>query len=99
MVNPALGGGRTTPKLSLKPIRVPTPDGCVDRGYDKGRRPLPGSVLFADDIVLCDDDETDMTEYMETWRRERGMRISSPKTQFIDFKFGQDNGQGSKRAG
>ena len=22
------------------------------------------------------------------------MRISRPKTQFIDFKFGQDNGQG-----
>ena len=64
------GGGRTTRKLSLKPIRVPTPDGCVDRGYEKGRRPLPGSMLFADDIVLCDDDETYMTEYMETWRRE-----------------------------
>ena len=24
------------------------------------------------------------------------MRISRPKTQFIDFKFGQDNGQGRK---
>ena len=32
-----------------------------------------------------------------TWRRaleDRGMRISRPKTQFIDFKFGQGNGQG-----
>ena len=27
--------------------------------------PLPGSMLFADDIVLCGDDETDMTEYLE----------------------------------
>ena len=38
-----------------------------------------------------------MTEYLETWRRaleDRGTRISTPKTQFIDFKFGQDNGQG-----
>ena len=38
-----------------------------------------------------------MTEYLETWRRaleDRGMRISRPKTQFIEFKFGQDNGQG-----
>ena len=25
---------------------------------------------------------------------DRGMRISRPKTQFIDFKCGQDNGQG-----
>ena len=59
---------------------------------------LPGSMMFADDIVLCGDDETDMTENLEIWRRvleDRGMRISRPKTQlFIEFKFGQDNGQG-----
>ena len=43
---------------------------------------------------LYGDDET---EYLETWRRaleDRSMRISRPKTQFIDFKSGQDNGQG-----
>ena len=43
---------------------------------------------------LYGDDER---EYLETWRRaleDRGMRISIPKTQLIDFKFGQDNGQG-----
>ena len=37
-----------------------------------------------------------MTEYLETWRKaleERGMRISRTKTQFMDFNFGQDNGQ------
>ena len=61
------------------------------------RKDVPGSMMFADDIVLCGDDERDMTEYLETWRRElvdRGIRISRPKTQFIDFKSGQDNGQG-----
>ena len=61
------------------------------------RKDVPGSMMFADDIVLCGDDETDMTEYLDTWRRaleDRGMRISRPKTQFIDFKFGEDNGQG-----
>ena len=60
------------------------------------RKDVPGSMMFADDIVPCGDDETDMTEYLETWRRaldERGMRISRPKTQFMDFNFGQDNGQ------
>ena len=33
-----------------------------------------------------------MTEYLETWRKaleERGVRISIPKTQFMDFSFGQ----------
>ena len=58
---------------------------------------VPGSMMFANDIVLVGgDDETDMTEYMETWMNaleDRGMRISRPKTQFMDFNFGQDNGQ------
>ena len=31
------GGGRTTPRLGLKPVPVTTPDGCVDRGCAKGR--------------------------------------------------------------
>ena len=60
------------------------------------RKDVPGSMMFADDIVLCGDDETDMTEYFETWRRaldDRGMRISRPKPQFIDFQFGDDNGK------
>ena len=52
------------------------------------RKNVPGSMMFADDIVLCGDDETYMTEYLETWRKaleERGMRISRPKTQFMDL--------------
>ena len=46
------------------------------------RKDVPGSMMFADDIVLCGDDETDMIEYLDTWRKaleERGMRISRPK--------------------
>ena len=80
-----LGAGRTTPRLGLKPIPVHTPDGCVDRGC---RKDVPGQMMFADDIAICGDGETDMTEYLETWRRaleDRGMRISRPKTQFIEF--------------
>ena len=60
------------------------------------RKDVSGSMMFADDIVLCGDDETDMTEYLETWRKaleERGMRISRPKTKVMDFNCGQDNGQ------
>ena len=52
------------------------------------RKNIPGSMMFADDIVLCSDDETDKTEYLETWRKaleERGMRISRPKIQFMDL--------------
>ena len=58
----------------------------------------PESMLFADDIVLCGDKDVDMTEYLETWRKaleERGMRVSRPKTQFMDFSFEQ-NAQGNR---
>ena len=52
----------------------------------------PESMLFADDIVLCGDNDVDMTEYLESRRKaleERGMRVSRPKTQFMDFSFEQ----------
>ena len=48
---------------------------------------LQGWSLYGDDETEC----------LQTWMRaleDRGMRISRPKTQFIDFKFGQGNGQG-----
>ena len=61
------------------------------------RKDVPGSMMFADDIVLCVDDEIDVTEYLDTWKKaldERGVRISRPKkNQFMDFNFGQDNGK------
>ena len=46
--------------------------------------------MFADDIVLCGDDETDMTEYLETWRRaleDRGMRISRPNSLTLNLDW------------
>ena len=61
------------------------------------RKDVLGSIMLADDIVLCGDDETDMTEYLETRRRaleDRGLRISRTKIHFIDFQFGKDNSQG-----
>ena len=54
--------------------------------------------MFADDIVLCGGREVDMTEYLDTWRKsleERGMRVSRPKTQFMDFNFEQSQ-QGNR---
>ena len=65
---------------------------------ERVRKEAPKSMLFADDIVLCGDKDVDMTEYLESWRKaleERGMRVSRPKTQFIDFSFEQ-NAQGNR---
>ena len=59
---------------------------------------VPESMMFADDIVLWGGREVDMTEYLDTWRKsleERGMRISRPKTQFMDFNF-EKNQQGNR---
>ena len=65
---------------------------------ERARTEAPESMLFADDIVLCGDKDVDMTEYLESWRKaleERGMRVSRPKTQFMDFSFEQ-NAQGNR---
>ena len=50
------------------------------------RKDVPGLIMFADGILLCGDDETDMTEYLKTWRRALEGRAN---THFIDFKFGR----------
>ena len=58
------------------------------------RKEVPESMMFADDIVLCGGREVDMTEYLDTWRKsleERGMRLSRPKTQFMDFNLNRIN--------
>ena len=63
------------------------------------RNYVHGSMVFAYGIVVCGDDETDMTEYFNTWMRaseDRGMSTSIPKTRLIYFKFGQYNYQGGE---
>ena len=71
----------------------------MDMLTERVRMEAPESMLFADDIVLCGDKDVDMTEYLESWRKaleERGMRVSRPKTQFMDFSFEQ-NAQGNRQ--
>ena len=53
-------GSALSPYLFLRRMDVLTED---------MRKDVPGSMVFADDIVLCGDDETAMTEYLETWRK------------------------------
>ena len=65
---------------------------------ERVRKQSPESMLFVDDIVLCGDKDADMTEYLESWRKaleETGMRVSIPKTQFMEFSFEQ-NAQGNR---
>ena len=36
---------------------------------ERVRNEAPESMLFADDIVLCGDNDVDMTVYLESWRK------------------------------
>ena len=58
------GGGRTTPRLGHKLL--------MDVLTEDVRKNVPGSMQIADNIVLCGDDETDTTEYLETTRELEG---------------------------
>ena len=64
------------------------------------RKEVPEYMMFADDIVLCGGREVDMTDYLDTWRKsleERGMTVSRPKTQFMDFNnYFEQNRQGNR---
>ena len=55
--------------------------------------------MFVDDIVCCGYKEVDTTEYVETWRKsleERRMRVSRPKTQYVDFAFERNEQIGNR---
>ena len=56
-----LGGGRTY-RFGLKHLFLL----LMDVLTEDVRKDVHESIMFEDDIVLCGDDETDMTEYLET---------------------------------
>ena len=62
---------------------------------DAVRKDVPGSMMFADEIVLCDRVLGDLEEGI---RGERDEDLQT-KNHFMDFNFGQDNGQGSEPVG
>ena len=79
----------------------------LEKTFDRKdvRKNVLGSMMYAYyayDIVQCGDDETDMTEYSETWMRaleNRWMRFSRAKIQSIGFKFGQERKRAVKILG
>ena len=55
--------------------------------------------MIVDDIVVCGGKELDTTECVDTWRKsleERRMRLSRPKTQYVDFAFERNEQIGNR---
>ncbi|KAL1457438.1 hypothetical protein WDU94_007671 [Cyamophila willieti] len=58
------------------------------------RKRAPWCMMFADDVVLCEQSAEDLEIELEKWKNaleERGVRINRPKT--VQLNFGMDEGQ------
>ena len=58
----------------------------MDKLMEGIRMAAPWDMLFADDIVLCREDQRGLEESLEVWRNaleKRGMKVSRTKTAFL----------------
>ena len=58
----------------------------MDRITDEVRRELPRTMLFADDIVICEETREEVERRLESWRyalERRGMKVSRSKTEYL----------------
>ena len=50
------------------------------------RKEAPWDMMFADDVVLCREDEEELEVSLERWRKvfeEKGLRVSRKKTEYL----------------
>ena len=58
----------------------------MDRLTDEVRREPLWTMLFADDIVICEETREDVERRLESWRctlERRGMKVNRPKTKYL----------------
>ena len=66
----------------------------MDRLTDEVRREPPWTMLFADDIVICEETREEVGQRLESWRyalERRGMKVSRSKTEYLCINGGNDN--------
>ena len=66
----------------------------MDRQTDEVRREPPKAMLFADDIVICEENRKKVERRLECWRyalERRGMKISRSKTEYLCINGGNDD--------
>ena len=65
----------------------------MDRLTDEVRKKPTWTMLFADDIVICEETREDVEQRLESWRyalKRRGMKVSRSKTKYLCINGGND---------
>ena len=78
-------------RLALSPFLFGV---IMDRLTDKVSREPPWTMLFADDIVICEETREEVEQRLESWRyalKRRGMKVSRSKTEYLCINGGNDN--------
>jgi Reverse transcriptase (RNA-dependent DNA polymerase) len=58
------------------------------------QRDIPWCMLFADDVVLIDDNRIGVNQKLELWRQtleSKGFRFSKTKTEYMRYQFSGEN--------
>ena len=58
----------------------------MDRLTDEVRREPPWTMLFADDIVICEETREEVEQRLESWKyalERRGVKVSRSKTEYL----------------
>ena len=66
----------------------------MDRLTDEVRREPPWTMLFADDIVICEETREEVVRRLESWKyalERRGMKVSRLKTEYLCTNGGNDD--------
>ena len=66
----------------------------MDRLTDEVRREPPWTMLFADDIVICEETREEVERRLESWKyalERRGMKVSRSKTEYLCINGGNDD--------
>ena len=66
----------------------------MDRITNEVRREPPWTMLFADDIVICEETREEVERRLESWKyalERRGMKVSRSKTEYLCINGGNDD--------
>ena len=66
----------------------------MDRLTNEVRREPPWTMLFADDIVICEETREEVERKLESWKyalERRGIKVSRSKTEYLCINGGNDD--------